>query len=101
MAPQVVRGERATFAADVWSLGVVAHEIVFGQRPTWRRPARSAATLALPARALPRTNAAVFDACRAFMVEAPAAKAGRRKPRAPNARRRGPVSDRAGSGGVR
>jgi len=36
MAPEVARGEHATLASDVWSLGVIVHEIVFGARPAWR-----------------------------------------------------------------
>src|SRR6185437_8259180 len=35
MAPEVVRGGRATFASDVWSLGAVIHEVVFGERLQW------------------------------------------------------------------
>jgi len=35
MAPEIVMGDQASFASDVWSLGIVAHEIVFGQRPEW------------------------------------------------------------------
>ena len=35
MAPEVLRGQRASFASDVWALGVVSHEIFFGQRPHW------------------------------------------------------------------
>lgn len=43
MAPEVVMGDKATFAADVWSLGVVLHEILFEKRPEWNftRQARS------------------------------------------------------------
>ena len=33
MAPEVLAGEPATSRSDVWALGVVLHEIVFGQRP--------------------------------------------------------------------
>jgi serine/threonine protein kinase len=36
MAPEVVRGGHASFASDVWALGVVMHEAVFGARPRWR-----------------------------------------------------------------
>ena len=32
MAPEVARGGRASFAADIWALGAVIHETVFGQR---------------------------------------------------------------------
>jgi serine/threonine-protein kinase len=35
MAPEVARGERATPASDVWSLGMLMHEILFGVRPIW------------------------------------------------------------------
>ena len=33
MAPEVREGEPATTRSDVWSLGVVLHEIFFGRRP--------------------------------------------------------------------
>jgi hypothetical protein len=36
MAPEIARGEHATVAADVWALGILIHEIVFGRRPSWR-----------------------------------------------------------------
>jgi hypothetical protein len=36
MAPELARGGRASFASDVWALGVVIHEAVFGTRPVWR-----------------------------------------------------------------
>jgi tRNA A-37 threonylcarbamoyl transferase component Bud32 len=33
MAPEAVAQRPATFASDVWSLGMVAHEVFFGRRP--------------------------------------------------------------------
>ena len=42
MAPEVREGDPATTRSDVWSLGVVLHEIFFGKRPE-RRSTRSAA----------------------------------------------------------
>ncbi|MEO5767174.1 MAG: protein kinase, partial [Polyangia bacterium] len=33
MAPEVVMGDPATVRADVWALGMVLHEILFGMRP--------------------------------------------------------------------
>ena len=40
MAPEVREGDPATTRSDVWSLGVVLHEIFFGKRPE-KRSARS------------------------------------------------------------
>jgi serine/threonine-protein kinase len=36
MAPEVLNGDPATARSDVWALGVVLHEIFFGQRPERR-----------------------------------------------------------------
>jgi serine/threonine protein kinase len=36
MAPEVLAGDPATGRSDVWALGVVLHEIFFGQRPERR-----------------------------------------------------------------
>jgi len=45
MSPEIARGERASEASDVWALGVIVHEIVFGRRPSWRE-GRHGSTLA-------------------------------------------------------
>jgi WD40 repeat protein len=37
MAPEVLAGEPATTRSDVWALGVVLHEILFGRRPERKR----------------------------------------------------------------
>jgi hypothetical protein len=36
MAPEVAAGEPATRASDLYSLGLVLHELFFGRRPEWR-----------------------------------------------------------------
>jgi hypothetical protein len=36
MAPEVITGEKATTASDVFSLGITLHEILFGRRPEWQ-----------------------------------------------------------------
>jgi hypothetical protein len=41
MAPELVFGEKATKASDVWSLGIVLHEVLFGSRPEWTIARRS------------------------------------------------------------
>jgi hypothetical protein len=35
MAPEIARGEGASVASDVWALGVIVYEIIFGRRPSW------------------------------------------------------------------
>jgi hypothetical protein len=35
MAPEVAAGEPATRASDLYSLGIVLHELFFGRRPEW------------------------------------------------------------------
>jgi hypothetical protein len=39
MAPEVVMGDQSSLRSDVWSLGVVLHEIFFGSRPERTSPA--------------------------------------------------------------
>jgi serine/threonine protein kinase len=36
MAPEIIMGDKATPRADVFSLGIVLHEILFGRRPDWQ-----------------------------------------------------------------
>jgi hypothetical protein len=71
MAPEVLRGGPATFASDIWGLGVVMHEIVFGMKPRW---SESATPTMLPPklRRLTREERAVFETCRACTARDPA-----------------------------
>ncbi len=52
LAPEILAGGRAEQASDVWSLGVLLHELVTGQRPGADRSRR-----------LPRALARVVSAC--------------------------------------
>jgi hypothetical protein len=70
MAPELVRGGRASVASDVWALGVVGHEIVFGQRPHWRPGAHEMST-PVAGRRMSRSERAVFEICRACAAENP------------------------------
>src|SRR5260221_487921 len=36
MAPELLRGGHSSFGSDLWALGVVIYEIVFGGKPPWR-----------------------------------------------------------------
>jgi hypothetical protein len=64
MSPEVVRGGRASFESDVWSLGVVLHEVVFGQKPNWRSPTSFELEAPAVGRQFTREEAAVLQACR-------------------------------------
>jgi serine/threonine-protein kinase len=37
MAPETLMGERADLRSDVWQLGAILHEVLFGRRPEWER----------------------------------------------------------------
>ena len=73
MAPELVRGGgRASVASDVWALGVVIHEIVFGEKPTWREPAGSEMLPPSPGRPMAALDDAAFEVCRACTATEPA-----------------------------
>jgi hypothetical protein len=62
MAPEIARGERASEASDVWALGVIVHEIVFGRRPSWRE-GRHGSKLAADAAMLGAAERRVVEIC--------------------------------------
>jgi hypothetical protein len=64
MAPELVKGERASVASDLWALGVLIHEIVFGERPHWR-PRAGEMSNPIAGRRLTPAERAVLEACRA------------------------------------
>jgi serine/threonine-protein kinase len=69
MAPEVVLGEPATARSDVWSLGVVMHELVFGERPSFEATDRGHRLRVPAARKLSRVERAVVALCAACLVE--------------------------------
>ena len=78
MAPEVVRGGHASFASDVWALGVVMHEAVFGARPRWRDVGSFELLEPELGRRLEAAERAVLATCRACLAAEPS----RRPPRA-------------------
>jgi hypothetical protein len=79
MAPELTRGARPSFASDVWSLGVVLHEAVFGKRPVWRPGSQSISDPGLGRRLAPEERK-VLEICRASTEPDP-----RRRPKSAGA----------------
>jgi hypothetical protein len=71
MAPEVARGGRASYAADIWALGAVIHETVFGRRLQWD-PESGEMRSSVVSRRLSRTERSVLEICRACLAPNPA-----------------------------
>jgi eukaryotic-like serine/threonine-protein kinase len=72
MDPELVRGGgRASVASDVWALGVVIHELVFGEKLMWRQPAGSEMRPPLLGRPLTASEEAAFEVCRGCTATEP------------------------------
>ena len=71
MAPELARGGRASFASDVWALGVVIHEAVFGTRPAWRTGSFEMTEPVLGRKMAPEERR-VFEICRRCVAPDPA-----------------------------
>jgi len=63
MAPEVVMGDPATKRSDVWGLGVVLHEILFGCRPQWKPAGRGYRRFMLPDEVTTPVQRATADLC--------------------------------------
>ena len=70
MAPEVARGGRANFAADIWALGAVIHETVFGQRLEWD-PESGEMRSSVASRRLTPTERSVLELCSACLAPNP------------------------------
>jgi serine/threonine protein kinase len=70
MAPEVLAGEPATARSDVWALGVVLHEIVFGRRPE-RKSVSFDGSGKGPVRASTALERAILALCDACLDETP------------------------------
>jgi hypothetical protein len=83
MAPEIVRGGRVGAASDVWALGVIVHEAVFGDRPLWREGRGGEMLAPALARKLAPEERVVLEVCRACTALDPA-----RRPKASAVRAR-------------
>ena len=71
MAPEVREGDPATTRSDVWSLGVVLHEIFFGKRPE-RRTSRSVTGVSKPTTTSSTLERAMRALCEKCLADNPA-----------------------------
>ncbi len=72
MAPETAMGHRSDQRSDVWQLGFVLHELVFGRRPTWDSSSKG---MVLKDPVLPGASAVhkeLANLCRACLATNPA-----------------------------
>jgi len=74
MAPEMSMGDPASFRSDVWAIGVVMHEILFGHRPEWEVTARERIFRSPVGQDAPPTVRALAQLCGECAAETPAAR---------------------------
>ena len=72
MAPEMLRGGRSSVGSDLWALGVVMYEIVFGEKPRWGEGPAPEMLAPELGRKLTDDEEIVLEACRACTVHDPA-----------------------------
>ncbi len=74
MAPEMAMGDPASFRSDVWAIGVVMHEILFGHRPEWDMTARERVFHSPVDVEAPPTVRALARLCGECAAESPSAR---------------------------
>ena len=74
MAPEMSMGDPASFRSDVWAIGVVMHEILFGRRPEWDVTARERVFRSPVDKDAPPTVRALAQLCGDCAAETPSAR---------------------------
>ena len=74
MAPEMSMGDPASFRSDVWAIGVVMHEILFGHRPEWDVTPRERTFRSPVDRNTPATVRALAQLCGDCAAETPSAR---------------------------
>ncbi len=72
MAPELLRGGRSSVGSDLWALGTVMYEIVFGEKPRWGEGPAPEILAPELGRKLTDEEEIVLEACRACTVHDPA-----------------------------
>jgi hypothetical protein len=72
IAPEVLDGGKVSYASDVWQLGVILHELLYGRRPKWgvASEGREVVRVAEAAPGVP--GGTLFDLCAACLHADPA-----------------------------
>jgi len=74
MAPEMSMGDPASFRSDVWAIGVVMHEILFGRRPEWKVTSRERVFCSPVDQEAPATVRALAQLCGDCAAETPSAR---------------------------
>ncbi len=74
MAPEMAMGDPASFRSDVWAIGIVMHEILFGYRPEWNMTPRERVFHSPVGKDAPPTVRALARLCGECAAENPASR---------------------------
>jgi serine/threonine-protein kinase len=72
MAPEVLAGGKVSCASDVWQLGMIMHELLFGQRPSWHESEGRRSLVPVGSSAASPQARALFELCLACLDDDPA-----------------------------
>jgi hypothetical protein len=67
MAPEVLDGAKVSYTSDVWQLGVILHELLYGRRPKWGEAAGGRALVAAPEAKAGGAAGSLFELCAACL----------------------------------
>jgi hypothetical protein len=71
MAPEVLAGGKVSCASDVWQLGMIMHELLFGQRPSWQETGGRRSLVPVDSAASSPAARALFELCLACLDDDP------------------------------
>ena len=72
IAPEVLDGGKVSYASDVWQLGVILHELLYGRRPMWGVASAGREVVRIAEAAPGAAGERLFDLCAACLHADPA-----------------------------